>query len=76
MTRIVILAFGTRGDVDPVTGLGAELAAHGFDVAVAAQARTANSSVRRASNSATCRATPKPKPAAQRPPRTSLTVTG
>ncbi|CAM3959302.1 glycosyltransferase [Smaragdicoccus niigatensis] len=37
MSKIVILAFGTRGDVAPVTGLGTALAAAGFSVAVAAQ---------------------------------------
>ncbi len=38
MTRIVIAAFGTRGDVAPLTGLGAKLQTYlGVEVAVAAQ---------------------------------------
>ncbi|MEV3903840.1 glycosyltransferase [Mycobacterium sp. NPDC050551] len=38
MTRIVIEAFGTRGDVSPLTGLGARLRDDlGVDVAIAAQ---------------------------------------
>ena len=38
MTRIVIVAFGTRGDVTPLTGLGVRLRDRlGVDVAIAAQ---------------------------------------
>lgn len=38
MTRIVMAAFGTRGDVAPLTGLGARLRDQlGFDVVIAAQ---------------------------------------
>ncbi|CAM3854988.1 glycosyltransferase [Tsukamurella strandjordii] len=37
MTRIAISAFGTRGDVVPLTGLGRRLQSSGIDVVIAAQ---------------------------------------
>lgn len=38
MSRIVILTFGTYGDVAPYVGLGTALRAAGHDVALASQA--------------------------------------
>lgn len=38
MSRVVIIAIGSRGDVAPLVGLGARLAAAGHDVTVAAYA--------------------------------------
>jgi UDP:flavonoid glycosyltransferase YjiC (YdhE family) len=38
MTRIVVITFGTYGDVAPYVGLGAALRTAGYDVAVASQA--------------------------------------
>ncbi|KAA0021020.1 glycosyltransferase [Antrihabitans cavernicola] len=42
MTRIVIVAFGSRGDVAPFTGLGVRLRSAGYTVAIAAMAAHAD----------------------------------
>lgn len=52
--RILIATAGSRGDVAPYTGLGAELSRAGYDVAVAATDPFAPSYATQGWNSAVC----------------------
>lgn len=63
--RIMIAAAGSRGDVAPYTGLGAELSRAGYDIALAATDTFAPSHARQGWNSAVCPPTPACAAAAQ-----------